>query len=431
MRVLVSGAGVAGPTLAYFLAKAGAKVTVVERAPQLLANGQNIDVDGGAITAIRHMGLFEELKRLNTTEIGTRFVDANGKPFASLPLPGPSATAEFEILRGDLAMMIYEASQRLDNVTYRFNTTVGQVLSNNQDGVKVVMNSGSDSSEKEEEYDLLVIADGQWSRLRKAVFPDSDIHLVDKDNYIAYFTIPREKGDTNWWEIYIASKSRLASIRPDSHGTTRAMLGAMPLNDEQRKRFQKVTRSSRQEQTAFLRETFAGIGWKEDRLLKQLEFSDDFYMHGLQQVKMKSWSKDRVVLLGDAAYAPTPLTGAGATLAIIGAYCLAGELSKLDMKANEHPARALQAYEALFKPHVDKVQDIPSFVPSVAHPNTWWHSLLLKTALSTISRGFGLWAAITGTSKQQKTYQGPMDNDGKRAEAHDDGFPLPEYTALQ
>lgn len=418
MRVLISGAGIAGPTLAYFLAKTGvaAHVTIVERAPELLAIGQNIDLSGAAISAVKRMGLLEDLKRLNTTEIGARFVDDGGRPYASFPLPGPSPTQEFEILRGDLANIIYEATRRFDNVEYRFGTTVSRVVSNGDDGVRVVLSH----SEKEETYDLLVAADGQWSRIRKACFPEPEI--VDKDAYVAYFTIPRQEQDTRWWEIYFGSRSRVAALRPDSHGTSRVMLGMMPLGDAQRRECQTKMRGGADEQKKLLKETFAGLAWQVDRFLKDATAADDFYMHGIQQVRMQTWSANRVVCVGDAAYAPSLFTGNGATLAITGAYCLAGELSKL--RDDEHPARALQAYESVFKPHVHKIQHIPSYAPALFFPNSRWHRWLLHKGLATLSR------VIAPRGAAAKEYTGPTDSDGREAEADDAGFPLPEYPEL-
>ena len=115
MRVLISGAGIAGPSLAYFLAKAGAHIIVLEKAPALLPYGQNIDISGSARQVVRKMGLLDEVRRHNTKEAGSQFIDAQGRPFAKFPLnEGSSAslTNEFEILRGDLAKVLYTATER-------------------------------------------------------------------------------------------------------------------------------------------------------------------------------------------------------------------------------------------------------------------------------------------------------------------------------
>ena len=127
MRVLVSGAGISGPTLAYFLAKKpGAHITVLEKSHALLPYGQNIDLEGSALTVIHKMGLLDELRRWNTTEKGTQFIDPNGQPFAPFPVKKghASPTSEFEILRGDLARILYDSAKDLPNVDFRFGTTI-------------------------------------------------------------------------------------------------------------------------------------------------------------------------------------------------------------------------------------------------------------------------------------------------------------------
>lgn len=419
MRVLISGAGVAGPSLAYFLSRAGARVTVVERAPELLASGQNIDVQGSALTAIKRMGLFDELRKLNTTELGTRFVEADDKPYASFPfLQGgrASPTNEFEILRGDLAKMIYKATEKDTNVQYRFGTTVDEVVANDQDGVRVRIGQ----SKEEEEYDVLVAADGQWSRIRKACFPADDVQVVDKDLFIAYFTIPRQPTDDSWWDIFIGTHSRLGFLRPDPHGTMRASLLLMPTSSQQRQEWQKVARGGREAQMALTRSSFADMGWKTDRFLREMTTSDDFYLQSVQQIRMKSWFNNRVVCVGDAAYAPTPLTGSGATLAITGAYILAGELAKVS--SAKHPTDALRAYEQVFKPFVEKKQNLPGFIPGAFYPDKAWHRMLLKTGLSTTSR---LTSLFRSRSTQTKDFV-----PGAESEKDDDGFPLPNYPGL-
>ena len=159
MRVLISGAGIAGPTLAWFLAKAGASITIVEKSHSLLPYGQNIVIQGSARTLIKKMGLMDQIRRFHTTEKGTQFIDAKGRPFAPFPVnEGSSAslTSEFEILRGDLAAVLYEATKDHPNVNYLFGTTIKEVVSNDDDTVKVELSNG-----EVPEFDLLVAADGQ------------------------------------------------------------------------------------------------------------------------------------------------------------------------------------------------------------------------------------------------------------------------------
>ncbi|OMP83689.1 hypothetical protein BK809_0005070 [Diplodia seriata] len=408
MRVLISGAGVAGPALAWWLAKAGARITIVEKSHALLPIGQNIDVNGSALTVIKKMGLLEELRRLNTTEKGTTFIGPNGRPFAPFPVKEGSAaspTSEFEILRGDLAAVLHRATKNHPNVDYLLGTTIKRILSNDEKTVKVELSSG-----EVQEYALLVAADGQWSRVRKQCFPPESVKVIDKGMYAIYWTLPRVSSDTDWWKIYHALRSRVLSIRPDPHGTMRTCLTCMPCNDAQKKAWEEASRSDRKTQHELMRKEFADAGWQAQRFLDSMDPASDFYFQAVQQIKLAKWSSSRVICLGDAAYAPSPLTGAGASLAITGAYVLAGELSKLN--AGEHPSKALDAYERAFRPFVEETQKLPSFLPAIAHPETAWKRWLLQSFIVALSRV----AAIPWI----------VNRFGHKTD--DEDFPLPQYS---
>ena len=413
MRVLVSGAGISGPTLAYFLAKKpGAHITVLEKSHALLPYGQNIDLEGSALTVIQKMGLLDELRRWNTTEKGTQFIDPNGQPFAPFPVKKghASPTSEFEILRGDLARILYDSAKDLPNVDFQFSTTIQEVISNDVDNVKVRLSDG-----KVHQYDLLVAADGQWSRIRKHCF--SPPKIIDLGMHAVYCTIPRTDHDNDWWNIYNALGSRIVALRPDPHGTVRAALICMPLNDDQNAAWLAAasSKNDRQTQVDFLRTQFADAGWEAQRILASMGEAPDFYFHSIQQIKMSRWSQGRVICIGDAAHAPTPLTGMGTSLAIIGAYVLAGELSKLGSEG-EHPSQAMTAYEEIFRPFVEKCQKLPYFVPGIVHPVTAWKRYLFQCFMSVVSKV----AAIPGL----------LSLVGDRGKGGD-GFSLPAYPGLE
>lgn len=415
MRVLVSGAGIAGPTLAWFLARGGHSITIVEKMPSMRATGQNIDISGCAITVVKKMGLLDEVRRWNTTEKGTQLIDTKGRPFAPFPLReyghGLSATNEYEILRGDLAAIFYEATKDHPNIEYLFNTTVQTVLSNDSKSVKVRY-----SNNEEHTFDLLVAADGQWSPVRKQVFPASAITVRELGMYVAHWTVPRIASDDDWWNVFFGLGRRIVTIRPDPHGTIRAMVTHMPRSEAEEKRWHDGTRQSRQVQQDLVRSEFEDVGWQIPRFLDAMANAEDFYYWPMQQIKMDGWSANRVICLGDAAYAPSPLTGSGTPLAIIGAYCMAGELSKL--RPDEHPARALEAYEAVYRPWVDKVQNvIPWVLPGVAHPKNTVQRWMIWGVLGSMSWLF----------RQEWLAKRLAFGD---AEENDNGFTLPSYPEL-
>ncbi|KAL8754225.1 MAG: hypothetical protein Q9199_004493 [Rusavskia elegans] len=196
MRILISGAAISGSTLAFFLAKKpGAHITIVEESHALLPYSQNIDLEGSAIIVNKKMGLLDEL-RCNTTQKGTQSIDPNGQPFATFPVREGHASpiSEFEISRGDLAGILYESARDLPNVVFKFSTTIQNAISNEDNTVKMRLSDG-----KVHEYDLLVAADGQWSKTRKHCFPPPKI--VDLGMHAVYCIISCTTNDNNWWPI--------------------------------------------------------------------------------------------------------------------------------------------------------------------------------------------------------------------------------------
>jgi 2-polyprenyl-6-methoxyphenol hydroxylase-like FAD-dependent oxidoreductase len=409
MRVLISGAGIAGPALAWWLAKTGAHVTIIEKSSAILPHGQNVDIVGSALKVIRKMGLMEEVKRYNTTEKGTQLINPRGQPFASFPVKEgtqASFTSEFEILRGDLAKVFYEAAKDDPNVDYILSATITNVVSNDDNSVKVELSNGD-----VQEFDLLVAADGQWSKVRKQCFPAESVEVVDQNMYAVYYTIPRLPSDNDMWNVYMTLPSKVITIRPDPHGTVRAMFTLMPCDKAQKEAWQAASKGDRQTQEDLTKKEFANTGWQAVRMLDAMDAAPDFYFQAIQQIKMTKWSNCRVICLGDTAYAPTPLTGMGTSLAITGAYVLAGELSKLE--DDEHPAKAFEAYEKAFRPFVEDIQKIPFFLPDIAHPETAWKRWLVHILVWTISKIAAIIVAVPWLSS--------------KAAGNEEDFKLPQY----
>jgi 2-polyprenyl-6-methoxyphenol hydroxylase-like FAD-dependent oxidoreductase len=348
-HALISGAGIAGPALAHQLATRGWQTTVVERFPERRDEGHNIDVRGAACEVVRRMGIEEEVRAANTTEVGMRFVREDGSTAASFPMNGSGVsgpTAELEILRGELARILIERTR--DTTEYRFDTRI-RSLTDHSDHVVAVLDDGSSI-----EADLLVVAEGLRSRTRDLVMPTK---TIDLGMYIAYLTIDRCQSDDNWWNWQQIPGSRSLHLRPDNMGTTRAMLSFM--SD-----VKGLEDLSRDDQIAILRRTFADVGGDTQRVLAHLDDAP-MYFDALGQVRAPRWSSGRVALLGDAAFCPSPVGGGGSSLALIGAYVLAGELSR----AADHPA-ALASYEQFMRPHVATAQNVRPAVLRCANPRT-------------------------------------------------------------
>ena len=366
-RVLVTGASVAGNTAAWWLARHGCEVTVVERAADFRDGGQNVDVRGLGREVLRRMGLEKAALESGTGEIGTAWIGAGGRIAARFMLDGKGdgPTAEMEILRGDLARLLYVAAK--DRAAFRFGDGVRAI---EQDGDSATVTFVGGSTER---FDAVVVAEGVGSSTRELVFPgENDPRWMDMA--IAFFTIPRTATDDRLWRWYNATGGRGVTLRPDTHGTTRAMLIV-----------QGPSVSGEQDwgvgrQKAYLRERFSNVGWEAPRVLAGLEGAPDFYFEVLRQVRMPSWSKGRVSLVGDAAWCATPLAGMGTTLAIVGAFALAGELARAgDVRAG------FAAYERFMRPMVDEGQSIPKLFPRLMNPRTRFGIQLLHVALNVAS----------------------------------------------
>ncbi len=349
-HAVISGAGIAGPALAHQLSARGWKTTVIERFPQRRDEGQNVDIRGAAREVVRRMGLDADIRAANTGEVGTRFIKADGTPAASFPVAaqgdtdGP--TAQLEILRGELSRILIEHTGGTD---YRFGTKIDDVTDHG-DHVCVALQDGSTV-----DADLLVIAEGLHSRSRRFV---TSVPVTDLGMYFAYATIARSDDDDRWWNWQHATESRSVHLRPDNLGTTRAILTF--LSDV--RGFEDLDRAG---QLTILRRTFADVGGAAPRVLKALEDGAPMYFSVAGQVSSPSWSRGRVTLLGDAAFCNATFGGAGTSLALIGAYLLAGELAGTNAISD-----ALSRYEIAMKPFVDTAPAVHARTLRIANPRT-------------------------------------------------------------
>ncbi|KAF2015409.1 FAD/NAD(P)-binding domain-containing protein [Aaosphaeria arxii CBS 175.79] len=380
LRVLISGGGIAGPAIAFWLTRLGHSCTIVERFPSLRTSGQQIDLREDGVKVTERMGILDELRKYVVDEQGLEFVDSSGKQKALFPkivdaeTGQQGFTTEYEMMRGDLCKTLYDAVKEETN--YRFGVSVKD-FENTGDGVIVKFSDGS-----EDRYDLLIGADGQGSRVRRMMLgAGGDAHnqvgVHKLGVHVAYFGLAREPQDPNLATIYHAPGRRFLNTRwhNETHGQCylATMSGASDLD-------QALTGDVDQQKKAF-GQHFRDAGWQAERLVKAMEESDDFYAQPIIQIKSDTWSKGRVVLLGDSAYCPSPLTGMGTSLALIGAYVLAGEISKHkgDLDA------ALKAYDQTLRPLVTHVQKLPPGMPGLYYPKSKLGVKLLHTVLGLVT----------------------------------------------
>ncbi|MEV7627972.1 FAD-dependent monooxygenase [Actinoplanes sp. NPDC089786] len=328
MRVLISGAGIAGPALALWLHRAGAEVTVVERTERPRPGGHAVDIRGVARGVVELMGLRERIREQQVDERGCALIDGRGRRLAELPVDafgGEGIVAEIEIARGDLARILLDATS--GQAGYRFGDRI-TALTQDRDGVDVTFAGGTS-----ERYDLVVGADGVRSGVRGLAFGPDERYVRFLGAYSAYFSVP-DPGDLDHWLLmYNAPGGRVANVRPERGGTANASLSFR----EPEPRFDRLSRA---EEQRVLAERMSGAGWRVDELLAAMPGAGDFYFDSISQVRVDRWWRGRVVLLGDAGYCGSPLAGMGTSFGLVGAYVLAGELAEAD-----GPEQAFAAYQ--------------------------------------------------------------------------------------
>jgi 2-polyprenyl-6-methoxyphenol hydroxylase-like FAD-dependent oxidoreductase len=342
VTVLVSGASIAGPTLAHWLSRYGAAVTVVEQTSVLRPGGQAVDARGVTKEVIRRMGLDEAVRAARTETAGAYTVDVDGNILETRSAEddgGDGYIAEIEILRGDLAQILYDDTR--DQVEYVFGDRIA-ALAQVSDGVDVTFAGGG-----ERRFDLVIGADGLHSALRAMVFGPREQFVHHLGLVLAYYSVPNEFGLDRWLIDYQDS-GRSAGLRPIQDATRAIAMLCFPAGHFD------VGYRDIDGQKRLLRERMAGFGWQTQRILAYLDDTDDFYLDQVAQVVMDHWYSGRVGLLGDAAFCASPMSGQGTGLAMVGAYLLAGELATADWD----PEAGFAGYETRMRSYVEANQEI-------------------------------------------------------------------------
>ena len=411
-RVLIVGGGPAGATAAFFLAKAGFHCTVAERSTNKFAYGQGIDITGPAIKIVQKMGVYDMIKSKVTGEAGFAFLDDNGEVIAVVGTAenangkGLSLTQEIEIMRGDVTQILADRAKESERVVYRYGCMVSELHQIESEGKESVTAVLSDTG-KAESFHAVIGADGIMSRTRKLAFSQDVVKDCYKgqDQYTAFFSMPHEHSDVPNARVQHAPGGRAVLIRPTSISSPirsscyMISTGASPA-------FQAALSQTPEEQKSLFAATFATFPSNTgDRVLRGMWDSTDFYLAQTAQVKLPTWSSGRVVLTGDAAYCPSPPTGMGTVLAILGSYIIAGEMAR----SPDDPVAAFTKYEERLRGYVEKAQYVPlaGYLPALGNPQTWLGVWLLRLVFWAIARS-GVWKLIS-------IKQG------------DDKFELPEY----
>ncbi|WP_103355229.1 FAD-dependent monooxygenase [Amycolatopsis sp. CA-128772] len=330
-NVLISGAGVAGGALARFLARQGFAVTVVDRAPAPRTGGQAIDVRGVALDVVDELGLGEPMRALRTRMRGMSVVDGTGHElFRSEDFTYSSGrldSADFEVLRDDVVALLQDAP----GVEYVFGDSI-TALTEEAHGVRVEFERGGFRT-----FDLVVGADGLHSVVRRLAFGPEEEFTRHLGQYLAIFPTANFLGLEDWqtWFRHEHTGGVVYPVRDNTELRVTLGFGSDPL-----------PRLTVPEQKALIIERLSGVGWEVPKLLEAMAAADVFYFDAMAQIHLDRWSAGRVVLVGDAGYCASALSGQGTSLALVGAYVLAQELGRAGHED------AFAAYETRMRPFV-------------------------------------------------------------------------------
>ncbi|MFI0977700.1 FAD-dependent monooxygenase [Streptomyces sp. NPDC021093] len=416
LRVLVAGGGVAGQALAFWLSRGGHRVTVVERFPALRASGAQVDLRGQGIEAVERMGLLSTVRSRLVDEAGVAFVDSHGKPKATIMANTSgqgrqTLTSEYEIMRGDLVRILHDAAR--DDVEYVFGKGVDGF---DQDERHVTVHFSDRTSG---EYDLLVGADGQGSRIRRALLPESFDPYWRIGIHMAYWFVPRIASDTNIRDTYMVPGGR--QIMRRSHNATETQVYFVMR--EESAEASEIHRAPFDRQQEFWARRFRDAGWQTERFVEGMRTSPFFYSQEIAQVRTDTWSKGRVVLAGDAAHCASPYSGMGISGGLVGAYVLAGEINR---HADDLPT-ALANYDRVLRPFVDGIQaEVNPRLLRVGMP-MGRHAISAFQTATALACFFRIPDLVARLSKQERggdwqlpTYPAPVaDQKQKHVEASD------------
>ncbi|MFT3770413.1 MAG: FAD-dependent monooxygenase [Minicystis sp.] len=339
MRVLISGASIAGPVLAYWLRRYGFEPTVVEKAPERRkTGGHSVDLFRPAMDIVERMGVLPRIQDKNT---GTEWLTLVRERGRSVEIDigrlfHAVSDRHVEIMRDDLSEILQDASA--GDVEYVFGDSIASITQDDG-GVDVTFERSAPRR-----FDVVIGADGLHSNVRRLVFGDERAFSHFVGAYLAVLTLPNYLGLRDR-TIGLMEVGRMAGVYSAKHmDDARAVFlfrSARPLAYHHR----DVPR-----QKEILREAYQGAGWEVPRLLAELDRTPAFYFDAITQLRMDTWSRGRVSLVGDAGYSPGPAIGGSTSLAIVGAYVLAGELAA----AGGDPARAFPACERAMRDYVQK-----------------------------------------------------------------------------
>ncbi|MEV0583174.1 FAD-dependent monooxygenase [Nonomuraea sp. NPDC050310] len=348
--VLISGASIAGPALAFWLARAGAKVTLVEKAPALRPGGQAVDFKGEThLTVLERMGVLERIREHQTGGTDLTIIDEKGREVAVWP--GEFTGGDLEILRGDLARILVEQTEK--SCEYVFGDSITS-LTETPAGVHVSFERGAPRT-----FDLVIGADGIHSNVRRLAFGPEHEHVRHLGYYYALADL-----DLDVEPVMYNEPGRMISLGGSKAASFFVFASPELFYD----------RYDEEQQKELVRAAFAGCGWRVPEVLAALDRAGSVYLDSISQARVDSYAAGRVALIGDAAYGNT-LGGFGTGLAVVAAYVLAGELA-----TNADHRTAFRRYEELFRPYAKSAENgnAGPFMAPKTRPGRWLRNQLFR-----------------------------------------------------
>ncbi len=337
LSVLISGASFAGLATAWWMCKLGYAATVVEVAEGLRRGGTPVNVREGVIDVMKRMNLLERVIAERLPPRPVTFLDAQGVPLAQAQgEEEPEEEEEYEIERDVLLDILFDEVR--ENVEFLFADSIAE-LNDSVDEVTVTFASGRQGC-----YAFVLGCDGTHSAVRRMCFGEESAYLVFLRNYFSLTIVDKLLIEEDTSEMF-SVPGRTVMLNAYNGKTDIAFCF---FSEEE----VVYDRRKQEEQKRMIRERFEGSGWRTGELLDEMSRGEDFYFDKLCQVRMQSWTKGRVALVGDAGYCPSPAAGMGGSMAILGAAALADALGR-------HPGAhrtAFQEYNESFRATVEGIQ---------------------------------------------------------------------------
>lgn len=339
--VLISGAGVAGLSLAYWLKRFGFLPTLIEKHPSLRTGGYKIDLRGAGLEVLKRMGVYPAISESRTRNRRGILLDETGQQLMEMGVDLLGTRLEdfdLEIMRSTLCHILKDVVGEVECI---FGDCITQI-SDRAGFIEVEFEKHSPRT-----FDLVIGADGLHSKVRNLVFGEESQFSKDLGIYISVWTFPNFL-NLNDCEIEQHTLQKFVNLYRDRKNTKATIAIAFSSPKFCHSRDPK-------DQQKFISETFADSKWGAfSKILEGMEESPDFYFDSMAQIHMPRWSKGRVALVGDAAYSATPLSGQGTSIAIAGAYVLAGEL----FEAHGDSEIAFSRYEEMMRPFIKENQEL-------------------------------------------------------------------------